>query len=380
MKNQLPKLLITCCLFISVFTLAAQEIPVDQIKNEIKSYKNDQRGPYYRIKWFCKDGSIRDPKDPCPENIGPGIQHATYKKEVETLAQKHQIYFGNILSYNDYDEFWDAGNNHARVKQYQIVKYLTSVDDGWIYRKGRYYRGSMQSEDEETWGRDYFVRILSDQSIVMTDYYLLKESLKDIPHSGDSNQAQLMRSQSKVLAEALPDFMDIRIKIHGNPDKSDIDVVKRYQSSNKSKLTEDQNKMFDDLLTTLESYYTPVSIASLIEQTNMIKSNKGLAGEIVTMLNGYQGENTIPGKVTRLANISVFMRKGMDNLSLNKDRMILLDLSNKIDMSLFIQSQEWKPEDLRGLMSKIEVLSYAALGSGLIEFWEWDEIKQDPVD
>ena len=291
------------------------------------------------------------------------------------MAQKHQIYFGNILSYNDYDEFWDAGNNHARVKQYQIVKYLTSVDDGWIYRKGRYYRGSMQSEDEESWGRDYFVRILSDQSIVMTDYYLLKESLKDIPHSGDSNQAQLMRSQSKVLAEALPDFMDIRIKIHGNPDKSDINVVKRYQSSNKSKLTEDQNKMFDDLLTTLESYYTPVSIASLIEQTNMIKSNKGLAGEIVTMLNGYQGENTIPGKVTRLANISVFMRKGMDNLSLNKDRMILLDLSNKIDMSLFIQSQEWKPEDLRGLMSKIEVLSYAALGSGLIEFWEWEEIK-----
>jgi hypothetical protein len=377
MKNQLPKLIIICCLFFSVFTLVAQEIPVDQIKDQIESYKNDQRGPYYRIKWFCKDGSIRDPKDPCPENIGPGIQHATYKQEVEALAKKHHIYLGNILSYSDYDDFWDAGNDHSMVKQYQIVKYLTSVDDGWIYRKGRYYRGAMQSEDEETWGRDYFGKILSDKNILMTDYYLLKESLKDIPHSGDSNQAQLMRSQSKVLAEELPDFMDIRIKIHGNPDRSDIDAVKRYQSSKKSKLTEDQNKKLNDLLTTLDIYYTPVSVESLIEQTNTMTGSKGLAGEIVALLNEYQGEKTIPGKVTRLANISVFIRRSMDNLGVAKDRMILLDLSNKIDGTLFIQSQEWKPKDLRDLMSKIEVLSYAALGSGLIEFWEWDEIKKD---
>ena len=375
MKNQLIKFLIIYCLFLSVSTLFAQEIPVDQIKNQIESYKNDQRGPYYRIKWFCKDGSIRDPKDPCPQNIGPGIQHATYKKEVETLAQKHHIYFGNILSYNDHDDFWDAGNDHGMVKQYQIVKYLTGVDDGWIYRKGRYYRGAMQSEDEETWGRNYFSKILSDKSIIMTDYYLLKESLKDIPHSGDSNQAQLMRSQSKVLAEELPDFMDIRIKIHGNPDKSDIDAVKRYQSSNKSKLTEDQNKMLNNLLTTLDTYYTPVSVASLIEQANTITSSKAMAGEIVALLNAYHEEKTIHGKVTQLANISVFIRRSMGNLSIGKDRLILLDLSNKLDMALFIQSQEWKPEDLRDLMHKIEVLSYAALGSGLIEFWEWDEIK-----
>ena len=375
MKNQLSKLLIIYGFFLSVITLTAQEIPVDQLKNQIDSYKNDQRGPYYRIKWFCQDGSIRDPKDPCPKNIGPGIQHATYKSEVETLAQKHHIYWGNILSYNDHKEFWDAGNNHSRVKQYQIVKYLTSVDDGWIYRKGRYYRGAMQSEDEETWGKDYFVAILSEKNIVMTDYFLLKESLKDIPHSGDTNQAQLMRSQSKVLAEELPDFMDIRIKIHGNPDKSDIATVKRYQASNKSKLSEEQNKMFNELLTTLETYYTPVSIAALIDQTNRV-SNKVLAGEIVNLLKEYQGEKMASGKVTQLAKISVHIRKGMGTLSLAKDRMLLLDLSNKIDMSLFIQSQEWKPQDLKNLMRKIEVLSYAAVGSGLIEFWEWEEIKQ----
>lgn len=348
---------------------------MDQIQKQIQNYKNDQRGPYHRIKWFCQDGSQRDPKDPCPENIGPGIQHATYKTEVETLAEKHHVYFGNILAYNEFEEFWDAEDNHKRVKQYQIVKYLTSIDDGWIYRKGRYYRGAMQSEDEETWGKDYFSTILSDNSIIESDFYLLKESLKDIPHSGDSNMAQLMRSQSKVLAEELPDFMDVRIKIHGNPDKTDIVAVKKYQTSNKSKLTEDQNEKLSDLLKTLNLYYTPVNISSLIEQAKSVVSNNEFESELVALLNAYKDEAALDKRIFDLAKTSVFIRENMNQAKSGKDRLTMLDLSNKIESSLFIQSQEWKPQDLNELMGKIEVLSYAALGSGLIEFWEWNEIQ-----
>jgi hypothetical protein len=355
--------------------LRAQEIPVDQIKKQIQIYKNDQRGPYHRIKWFCQDGSQRDPKDPCPENIGPGIQHATYKMEVETLAEKHRVYLGNILAFNEFKKFWDAEDNHKRVKQYQIVKYLTSIDDGWIYRKGRYYRGAMQSEDEETWGKDYFSTILSDNSIIESDFYLLKESLKDIPHSGDSNMAQLMRSQSKVLAEELPDFMDVRIKIHGNPDKTDIVAVKKYQTSNKSKLTEDQNEKLSDLLKTLNLYYTPVNISSLIEQAKSVVSNNEFESELVALLNAYKDEAALDKRIFDLAKTSVFIRENMNQAKSGKDRLKMLDLSNKIESSLFIQSQEWKPQDLNELMGKIEVLSYAALGSGLIEFWEWNEIQ-----
>ncbi len=76
------------------------------------------------------------------------------------------------------EKFWDAEDNHKRVKQYQIVKYLTSIDDGWIYRKGRYYRGAMQSEDEETWGKDYFSTILSDNSIIDVRFLSFKRISK----------------------------------------------------------------------------------------------------------------------------------------------------------------------------------------------------------
>ncbi len=91
-----------------------------------------------------------------------------------------------------------------------------------------------------------------------------------------------MRSQSKVLAEELPDFMDIRIKIHGNPDKTDIAAVKRYQTSNKSKLADDQNEKLSDLLKTLNVYYTPVNISTRFLNSQIIDEVNKFAGELVT--------------------------------------------------------------------------------------------------
>ncbi|WP_430905309.1 hypothetical protein, partial [Maribacter flavus] len=36
------------------------------ISELISKLKQDIRGPYKHIRWFCTDGSIRQPKDPCP--------------------------------------------------------------------------------------------------------------------------------------------------------------------------------------------------------------------------------------------------------------------------------------------------------------------------
>jgi len=64
-------------ILVNVTPLSGQNnINVSQIKEQIENYKKDSRGPYYRIKWYCTDGTIRAAKDPCPEGVG-GIQHAS---------------------------------------------------------------------------------------------------------------------------------------------------------------------------------------------------------------------------------------------------------------------------------------------------------------
>ena len=243
---------LTLIVFISFITNGfSQKLSNEAISEQIIQYKKDVRGPYKDIRWFCTDGSIRQPKDPCPEKIGPGVQHARYKDAVEQLAKTNQIYLGQILVYTNKDEFWDVNNNHSRLKQYQLDKYLRAVDNGWINEKGQFYRGAIQSEDEEAWGIDFYKWLLKDDAYLKSNYFLIRQSLKDIPHNGDDNLSQLIRSQSKVISDEFLPFMDLRVKIHGQPEFSDIEKVKAFKEKNSSKLTTNQVTKIDELVTTM---------------------------------------------------------------------------------------------------------------------------------
>ena len=128
--------LISIFLLTSSSIIAQTAVNNEKIAAQILAYKNDIRGTYKNIRWFCKDGTIRQPQDPCPNEIG-GIQHATYKDEVITLGKSNHIFLGQILAYTDKADFWDGQHNHSRLKQYQIGKYLSSIDNGWVNQKGQ---------------------------------------------------------------------------------------------------------------------------------------------------------------------------------------------------------------------------------------------------
>lgn len=261
------KILLTFTLaFFFSLNSSSQKKSLENIKQLIKYYKEDSRGPYYRIKWFCKDGSIRDPKNPCPDSIGGGIQHASFKESALDLRKSNHLFFGEILASVKTEDFLDSENNFSRIKQYQIGQYLASVDDGWVLKKGQFYRGAIQSEDEEAWGKEFYETVLKDDHFLNSNYYLVRQSLKDIPHNGDSNIAQLMRSESKILAEEIADFMDIRIKIHGNPQKSDIYLVQNYVKKNASKISVKEKKAFEKLLATMNAFYAPLNYSSIAKE------------------------------------------------------------------------------------------------------------------
>ena len=129
-KSKLFSQFITLTLALFTFVHSAQaqsSLSADNVQTLVEKYKSDIRGPYKDIRWFCTDGSVRQPKDPCPDNIGPGVQHARYKDEVVALGKSNHIYLGQILAYTTIDELWDGNHNHSRLKQYQLDKYLRLV-------------------------------------------------------------------------------------------------------------------------------------------------------------------------------------------------------------------------------------------------------------
>ena len=360
-------------------TTAAQKLSNSEIKTLIESYKNDVRGPYYRIKWFCKDGSIREPKDPCPDAIGGGIQHASFKESALKLRSTNNLFFGEILASNDIAKFLDKNENFNRLKQYQLNKYLASVDDGWVLRKGQFYRGAIQSEDEEAWGRTFFETILKDADFVKSNFYIIKQALKDIPHNGDTNLAQEMRSQSKIISEKYIPFMDLRIKIHGQPEASDVAKVQRFFQDHKSKINNALKDDFVDLIETMKSNYAPLDLSKIEAQINKLPKSNAVTMHLIDFVNTNKQSNldVIIPNITEALNI---IRDGLTTFSSSKDRLEILDLSNDLEHFLLTKVQEWKPENLQQNLHKIMTLVCAANGTGLIEDWEYNAIESRLTD
>ncbi|RXG23365.1 PEP/pyruvate-binding domain-containing protein [Leeuwenhoekiella aequorea] len=351
----------------------AQEYSTATIKNTIQEFKNDARGPYLRIRWFCEDGTMREPKDPCPEGVD-GVQHASYKEITKSIADKNQLYFAEILAAANPKKFWDAANNNSRIKQYQINKYLQSVDDGWILQRAQYYRGAIQSEDEEAWGIDFYKDLLKQDNILESNYYLIRQSLKDIPHAGDDNIAQRMRSESKVIAELFPKFMDARVKIHGQPDVSDIALVQQFQQKYQDELSPKLNTEFDNLLVTLNEYYAPINLQGLKNKVASLKSDAAVKEQLLNFTTTINNDTPASVVIPAISDLLCNIRTQITQLQKPTDRLAILDISLKLEEMLLKKAASWEPKDLRELLDKVYHLSYATAGTGLTEVWEWEQI------
>ncbi|MCM4165306.1 MULTISPECIES: PEP/pyruvate-binding domain-containing protein [unclassified Arenibacter] len=353
---------------------AGQKLGNQEIKDLINSYKKDIRGPYKEIRWFCTDGSIRHPKDPCPDNIGPGVQHATYKSSIIELGNSNHLFLGQILSYTAKEEFWDSENNHSRLKQYQLDLYLRTVDNGWILEKGQYYRGATQAEDEGAWGVDFYKWLLSDTQKLTQNFYLIRQSLKDIPHKGDDNLAQKIRSESKVISDLAPTFMELRVKIHSRPDAGDIKKVTDFKSKNSSNLTNGVKAKIDALISTMVLFYQPMDIAQIQKNTPLVNDSP-IGVSIKNFSTNYSGETNAAVLIPAVAELLLDIRQAIPKEVNAEARLQVLDASLKLEEIIFKNAPQWQPEDLNGLLDKVCYLGMATAGAGYIELAEWEQLN-----
>ncbi|WP_235817877.1 hypothetical protein [Formosa haliotis] len=365
-------LVATICFLLTCAVFAQEKPSVDNayIKNLISKYKKDVRGPYRDIRWFCDDGTLNMPKEPCENG---GVQHARYKDEVVALGEKSHVYLGQILASTDPEAFWDKANYHSRLKQYIVEKYLKSVDDGWINRRAQFYRGAFQVEDEEAWGKSFFKWLLQNEEYITKHFYLIRQAVKDIPHSEDDNVAQLMRSQSKVLAEEYDPFMNIRIKIHGQPERADIAKVEQFKKDHASKLTPELNKELDALIKTMNTYFEPVQIESLSAYLPEL-TNSDIKSKLTDFIDGYKNIN-VATKIEGSAETMWYIREHILDEKSAAGRLALFDLSLKLELLITKQINEYPEATLKDLISKICYLSNASAASGYTEIWEWQEVK-----
>ena len=354
------------------FTAIAQPAySPEAVREIIAEFRAYDRGPYKSINWFCDDGSIIGPKEDCP---GEGVQHASYSDKTKALQARNHLFFGQILANTPKEAFWDVNNNYSRAKQYQLGKFLQAADNGWVLERGQYYRGAFQAEDEEEWGVDFFKWLLKEERRLDQHWFLLRQLAKVIPHAGDTDNAQEVRAVSKAIAEEYPKFMDLRIKIHGQPEPENLVETIAFNKEHRSRMDEAERVQMDRLIEAMQELYQPVNMRSLEAYTFQLPDGS----EPLLRVNHLLASPAVgPARAIQIAETLQWLRAHHGTLNGPFARLALLDLSNALERILLRDMSDWQPETPTDLGEKNCYLAMAAAGTGLIELWEWEAVEGD---
>ncbi|TFH21488.1 MAG: phosphoenolpyruvate synthase, partial [Bacteroidia bacterium] len=361
-------------LFLSALSaLFSQSISDEEISRRIQSYKGDIRGPYKEIRWYCKDGTILPPQERCPEP--GGVQRARHKEEVYALSLSNHVFLGQILSTTPFPDFWDTVHNHSRLKQYQLEQYLRVIDNGWVLRKAQYYRGAFQAEDESQWGQDFYHWLLADEKVIEENYFLLRQSLKDLPHQGDDNLTQEIRSVSRVISEKYPRFLDLRVKIHGQPEEVDLQKVIEFRNRNEKNLDAELLDLFEKLIGDMKKLYMPVDLNSLNIYLDQLTAGSGYKKGVVAGIAEYSLSEPGQEKISALSSILLNLRKEIMSVVGSDERLAVLGLSIVLEKLLMRELSGLSPKSIKDNLETINSLGMALTGCGYMELWEGEEVS-----
>lgn len=183
----------------------------------VQEMQSNPRGPYLRIRWFCNDGTLQPPVAYACREHGGGRQHAQYSPQRARLSELGWT-VGTIFAATTFEELFDSGLRQNRLRELPLERYLIDVDDGWILKNARDYRGRIQLEDEVAAGTALLLELLSKTEWVDENFLLARESMRTIPHGNDSDLARKVRRDAIRLAELDPAAECWRAEIHTRPD------------------------------------------------------------------------------------------------------------------------------------------------------------------
>lgn len=367
--------LVTCS-----YAAAPPPLDTEGLRTMIGQFKADNRGPFQAIRWFCPDGTILPARERCP---GPGgFQHALQKESVASLARDHHLFLGQILSGTGFEEFLDASRQYSRLKQYLLEQYLQGVDDGWILRKARFYRGAFQIEDEEKWGRTFLARLLTTPDMAASEFFLIRQAARGIPHRKATSHWHSIRSRSTALSDSYPGFMALRVKLHGSPDPGDIQRLRSFEKTHESGMSPDQINHIRALIQDLEAAYAPVTMEDFRTHASSLPAGSPVRRQLENLVRMYSPDQTQgdPGEdCRRIADLLLVIRQQFAGGPPKESALALMDLSLDLEILLFRLSTAWKPGTCRSLLEKAHILSLAAAGCGFLEGWEWEQFMGPSV-
>ena len=208
-KRRFAVLLVTALLAIGPQASIAELPETETLRGWIQDLKTSERGPFARIRWFCRDGTILPPKAYACVPHGGGVQHGEWTDRIRQLRDGGYL-IANILADIEVDSALTRADFKDLFNQMLIEQFLIKADDGWILRKARYYRGALQEEDERAGARLLLLALCARDDWLGQNYLVLRSGARLLRHGADNGSVAEVRQLSAALAETHVEFKALR--------------------------------------------------------------------------------------------------------------------------------------------------------------------------
>jgi hypothetical protein len=295
------------------------------LRASIEELKANPRGPFERIRWYCKDGSVLPPKAYACREHGGGVQHGEWNATAKALrADGYAV--ANVFASMDVSPLLGANANLALFDQLLMERFLMRVDDGWIFRGARSYRGALQAEDEEAGAQALVLAMLADPTwLTPPRFARLREAVRLLPLPlGDAASAAKVRAMALELAEKDKPFTPLRAKIHNVPDAGDAAKVRDYASR---KAPKGMKPKYESLAAEIDKLYASGGAAETLRKSAKRVSAPALGAMLRDAAKGAGAADP----ADRFRSICQSLARLRDEIGANghspEDRLVLLETS-----------------------------------------------------
>jgi len=327
--NEIGRRMIGAALVAALMSpLAAAAQDAEQYRRWIAEMKDNPRGPFSGVKWYCKDGSVFPPKEYACAKRGGGVQHGEWSDRTKKLrADGFRV--ATLLAGIDAPKAVAAPDFADAYAQLLVEKFLVAVDDGWIMRRALFYRGALQEEDEREGARNLLQAMVMRPEWTGYRFVALRTGVRMLPHGQDTASAQKVRQMAAALSDRDAAFGPLRAKIHGTPDASDAARVRGYVADAKSA---ELRRSAEELAAEIDRVYQPKPLEQTLEAAAAAFGREpALQKTLREAAAAHQRDADVVSRYRLTAGLLASLRGSLPAIKAAPDRLRALDLSIAVE-------------------------------------------------
>jgi hypothetical protein len=283
---------------------------------------------------------------------------------------------GNVLAALDADALAQSEQGREQLRQILLERYLVSIDNGWIFRGARYYRGAFQIEDEISSARRLLVALARASQGQARDFLLLRTAARLLPHGSENAAVIRVRNLSTQLGEADDNFANLRNKIHAQPDAGDARRVRDYLAKAPARLQDD----YRQLAAAIDQVYRHDTLDTRLAAVIASLPHRQVAEDFRQARRVFANPDASAALRLRIAaNLLLRLREQTPDLTTAAQWLDVLDASLALEQQVFSAAatlrQQVDPMNRHQRLALLAQLATALYGSGELSQRQWQALR-----